>query len=76
MSSPLDERINIVDFFAGPGYDKNGAAGSPLLALEKLRKYEDRIRDRGVPVHLLFNEKDERKATELQYAMDRQDVPP
>jgi three-Cys-motif partner protein len=34
------EEIHIFDFFAGPGRDANGVAGSPLRILEQLRRYE------------------------------------
>ena len=31
--------INIYDFFAGPGKDKNSTKGTPLIILEELQPY-------------------------------------
>ena len=69
------ERINIVDFFAGPGKDVNGIPGSPLVALKEIRKFTSQIRSKGTPVHLLLNEKAPRKAATLSRTLRDQNVP-
>lgn len=60
--------INIVDFFAGRGQDGKGNHGSPLKALEVIRKFEHR-RD-GTPypksINLFFNDRDESYISSLK----------
>lgn len=38
MQKNIDE-IHVFDFFSGPGYDKNGVAGSPIRLLNKINSY-------------------------------------
>ncbi|WP_082293886.1 hypothetical protein [Leptospira santarosai] len=35
--------IQIFDFFAGPGYDKTGQPGSPILTLETILKFKEKL---------------------------------
>jgi len=71
---PAPRRIRIVDFFAGPGRDADGALGSPLIALEEIRHYEDDIRKVGAKVHLELNEAVASKASALKGAMEKEQV--
>jgi three-Cys-motif partner protein len=60
--------IFIVDFFAGPGYDKNGVAGSPLRILRKLAEQVGNIRAKRVTTVVCFNERDKEKYDLLEAA--------
>ena len=54
-------RVNIFDFFSGPGRDTAGIAGSPLKILKELKEYCDQrgaLKSSGTEVHLLFNDAD------------------
>ena len=46
----------IYDLFCGPGADATGVQGSPLRAKAVIEKNEDTIRDRDIPVRLVFND--------------------
>ena len=65
---PNIKRVNIFDFFCGPGMDQDGNPGSPILAMESVRKL---MTSPSVPkdkkIHLFFNDADRRK-TETLYA--------
>ncbi len=50
------KRINIVDFFAGPGYDSNSVAGSPIRVLEKINSFYDKLEANPTEIILYFNE--------------------
>ncbi|MES2514702.1 MAG: three-Cys-motif partner protein TcmP [Bacteroidota bacterium] len=58
--------INIIDFFAGPGHDSAGNAGSPELILKELAIYNDAIKERGLKVNVYLNEFKKAKFTELK----------
>ena len=38
-SNPKFNTVNIFDFFAGPGLDKNNQKGSPLITIDLLKPY-------------------------------------
>lgn len=52
------DRIQIFDFFAGQGNDKDGKPGSPLIALQQIRSARDSYfkATPPPPVHLYLNE--------------------
>jgi len=50
--------IQIFDFFAGQGKDKNNVNGSPLIALEIVKSLEHFIKEKKIKVVLHFNELD------------------
>ena len=50
------ERIQLMDFFAGPGLDINNIAGSPLIALEELNPYWETAERNCVRISLFLNE--------------------
>ena len=61
-------RIQIFDFFAGPGFDINGCAASPIIALEEIHNALGLAKEHGhVPlaVDLYFNEFSKKKYGEL-----------
>jgi three-Cys-motif partner protein len=61
--------INIFDFFAGPGRDCNGVAGSPLIIIDELKKYlENTVFSAAskIKIRVLFNDSDQNKMSLLQ----------
>ncbi|MFN8114946.1 MAG: three-Cys-motif partner protein TcmP [Bacteroidia bacterium] len=58
-------RINVFDFFAGPGKDAAGVSGSPLIITEEIKAHFDRIKEKNLIVTLYFNELDKQKHDEL-----------
>jgi three-Cys-motif partner protein len=48
--------ICIFDFFAGPGYDLNGTAGSPIRILTIIKLFSGPILQRGTKIKIYFNE--------------------
>ena len=61
-------RIQIFDFFAGPGFDINGSAASPIIALEEIHNALNKAREHGivpVAVDLYLNEFSKKKYTKL-----------
>lgn len=63
------ERIQIFDFFAGPGTDVNGTYGSPWLAANEIRDAIDKNKEkikRSIQFDLFLNELDIKRFTLLQ----------
>lgn len=48
--------IHIFDFFAGPGYDAKGQAGSPIILLEIIKDYIPLIMSSKTKIIIHFNE--------------------
>lgn len=48
--------INIVDFFAGIGYDENYVKGSPIRFLDKINKFYDQLIKNHTIINLYLNE--------------------
>jgi three-Cys-motif partner protein len=48
--------INIFDFFAGTGYDKNGIEGSPIRILNKIKEQIGNIFQKRVNINVHLNE--------------------
>lgn len=59
------KKINIIDFFAGPGTDAVGNAGSPQLLIDELSVYNDKIKENGLEVNVFLNEFNKKKYAEL-----------
>lgn len=59
-------RVYIVDFFAGPGKDKNGQPGSPLRIIDSIFRYKERIENKQIRLELIFNEFDIKKCEKLE----------
>ena len=58
--------INLFDFFAGPGVDKTGQKGSPLLTIDALHRYFPQIIDQSLEVNLFLNEFSKTKIEQLK----------
>ena len=59
-------RINIFDFFSGPGMDTTGCKGSPLISIDLLYPYFPNIISNGLKVNLFFNDKRKNKIYQLE----------
>lgn len=62
--------VNICDFFAGSGQDKNGTPGSPLIILDVINRYHEEIVKKGLKINVLLNEFDKRKYSVLRHVVD------
>ncbi len=62
------DNILIVDFFAGTGYDINGAPGSPIRILTKILEFGNLLLQNRTKVHLHLNEFKKEKCTTLKKA--------
>ncbi|MFZ1807337.1 MAG: three-Cys-motif partner protein TcmP [Cyclobacteriaceae bacterium] len=58
--------INIFDFFAGPGSDSTGHKGTPLIIIEELIPYLEKINQKKLTVNLYFNEYNKTKYHKLK----------
>lgn len=68
------DRIQIFDFFAGPGHDVNGISGSPIIALEEIRSALDQPHQNNPEIHLYLNEKMKGKFDTLQATCEASDL--
>ncbi|MBI4546589.1 MAG: three-Cys-motif partner protein TcmP [Ignavibacteriae bacterium] len=59
-------KINLFDFFAGPGADVAGFKGTPLIIIYELFPYHNHIKEKGLHVSLYFNEFDQKKCSTLK----------
>jgi three-Cys-motif partner protein len=64
MADFADE-VHIFDFFAGPGYDNNGIAGSPIRLLEKVEKQIGNLFNKKTKVTIHLNEYNKDKFNQL-----------
>lgn len=55
-SCPASHKLQIYDFFAGPGYDVNGVSGSPIRILKTVAKYYEDITKANKKVDILLND--------------------
>lgn len=69
-SIPQFNTINIFDFFAGPGLDKNKQKGSPLITINLLKSYINTIVTNKQTISLYFNDKDKKKIKQLKQNID------
>ena len=60
------KEINIVDFFAGLGYDCNGVKGSPIRTLDLINNYYDKLLIDNTIINLYLNEFDKSKFIKLE----------
>lgn len=66
------KNVALYDFFAGPGKDARGVAGSPLIIIEELKAYlgnPTKPHAQGIRVKLYFNDDDNNKYLELDKAI-------
>lgn len=61
------KEIHIFDFFSGPGYDKDGKMGSPLLILDKIKNYIGNIFQHKTKIVLHFNEFEPNKKRQRKF---------
>ena len=65
-------RLLIIDGFAGPGEYEHGEPGSPLIALERVRRHKRGGRLKNTDVLCLFIESNEDRAEHLQGVLEQQ----
>lgn len=72
------EKIYIYDFFAGSGYDKNGAPGSPIILLDVAKgdnmKYCKAVREKNKKVLFAFNEYEPKSKNQLKYELLKSNI--
>ena len=68
------DRIQIFDFFAGPGHDVNGVSGSPIIALEEIRSALDQAHANNTEIHLYLNEMMKGKYDTLRATCEASDL--
>lgn len=73
---PPVAELHIYDFFAGPGRDVKGVAGSPLRLLAKLAQYKDAAGWSKVRVHAHFFDKDPAKVETLRSIVEQERLAP
>jgi three-Cys-motif partner protein len=56
VMQPKVDEIHILDLFAGPGYDANGVAGSPIRILDAIKQHLGNILQSNTKIHVHFNE--------------------
>lgn len=66
LTLPNIDTIHIYDFFAGPGENEFGEAGSPLVACDAVKYVVSGVPPLGKRLHLYFNEKEHDKYLQLQ----------
>lgn len=49
---PFVQVVNLFDLFCGTGRDSEDTAGSPIIALEVLKEYEDLVNTTEVQINL------------------------
>jgi three-Cys-motif partner protein len=73
-ASPGYESINIFDFFSGPGLDNSELKGSPLILIDLLYPYWDKIIRNGQKVTLYFNDRSKSKIGHLKKNVSDQNL--
>lgn len=67
---PFKDTVNIMDLFCGPGKDKEGTLGSPLIALRVLKKYEGHVHQTSVKINLFFNDREQKHIDQLKQSIE------
>jgi three-Cys-motif partner protein len=62
---PFVQMVNLFDLFCGTGRDSEGTAGSPIIALEVLKDYEDLVKSTKVQINLFFNDQNKQFLEQL-----------
>ncbi|MDA3904669.1 MAG: three-Cys-motif partner protein TcmP [Bacteroidales bacterium] len=65
IMQPHINEVNIVDFFAGLGYDSTGKSGAPILILEKIDGFFGYLMTRQTIINLYVNEFNTHKFNKL-----------
>lgn len=66
IMQPYVKEVNIVDFFAGLGYDKIMQKGSPIRILDKIDIFFGYLQQYETKINLYLNEFEENKYNDLQ----------
>jgi len=64
-------QVYICDFFAGPGRDKAGTPGSPLIIIDVINRYMDKIKKKKLKINLVLNEFRKRKFKKLEHEIEK-----
>lgn len=67
--------IHIYDLFSGPGTDSKGNPGSPLIAIECIKDYENHILKHNYTVVLHFSDMDAESISKLKEKISEINVP-
>lgn len=67
-------KIQIFDFFAGPGYDQIEVPGSPIRLLNQINSYKDLLFSNKTKIELYFNEFEPNKNKQLKFELLKQNV--
>lgn len=68
-------KINIFDFFCGPGLDKNGRPGSPLVIIEKCQEFLYQIQENNKEINIYFSDSNKSKIESLQQVLSTKKIP-
>jgi three-Cys-motif partner protein len=63
---PFKKIVNVFDFFSGPGKDSDGKFGSPMIALQVLKEYDEQVNNTPVEINFYFNDSNEGYINELK----------
>ncbi|MFH1080096.1 MAG: three-Cys-motif partner protein TcmP [Pseudomonadota bacterium] len=74
INSPHVDSLQIFDFFAGPGNDKVGNPGSPLIFCDEIRNALDHRGNQAKKIRAYFNEYAEDKHRNLSACIDGQRI--
>lgn len=66
IMQPHVKEVNIVDFFAGLGYDESDQKGSPIRILDKIDSFFGYLQKFNTKINLFLNEFDQSKYSVLQ----------
>lgn len=66
IMQPHVKEVNIVDFFAGLGYDKLSQKGSPIRILDKIDSFFGYLQQYNTKINLYLNEFEQSKYSALQ----------
>ncbi|MDD5169180.1 MAG: three-Cys-motif partner protein TcmP [Syntrophales bacterium] len=74
INFPSVDTLQIFDFFAGPGSDKTGSPGSPLITCEEIRNALNHCGEKTKTIKAYFNECAEDKYQDLSSCIDEQKI--
>lgn len=69
---PNVSEIHLFDFFAGPGFDRNGIPGTPIRLLSKIKSFSSYFIDSKTKVVLHLNEFEPTKTKQEKYELLKQ----
>ncbi|MCB0743817.1 MAG: three-Cys-motif partner protein TcmP [Ignavibacteriae bacterium] len=69
--NPFRKKLNVFDYFCGPGKDSEDTFGSPLIAIEVLNSYKDLVESTIVEINLHFNDSNPKYIEELKHNIEK-----